>query len=335
MKPTVFSDVRNDMTIAQEEIFGPVLSIIGYDDEDAAAAIANDSAYGLSGGVWSADTDRAKAFARRVRTGQIEVNGGAFNPNAPFGGYKNSRLRPRVRPARLRGVPRGQVHAALTAARRRGHHATGERSRALPCRVGARIERRPGPLVQVSATTIVGQRPPRGRGSPGGAARPSPISRSSAMKDPVRVAVTGAAGQIGYALLFRIASGQMLGDDQPVILQLLEIPQAVGALEGVAMELDDCAFPLLAGVVCTDDPDTAFGDADYGLLVGAMPRKQGMERADLLSANGAIFTAQGKAISRLGGAGSEDPGRRQPGQHQRAHRPEQRAEHPPTVSSPP
>jgi malate dehydrogenase len=117
------------------------------------------------------------------------------------------------------------------------------------------------------------------------------------MKDPVRVAVTGAAGQIGYALLFRIASGQMLGDDQPVILQLLEVPQAVGALEGVRMELDDCAFPLLAGVVCTDDPDTAFGDADYGLLVGAMPRKEGMERADLLSANGAIFTTQGKAIS--------------------------------------
>jgi aldehyde dehydrogenase (NAD+) len=90
VKPTVFSDVRNDMTIAQEEIFGPVLSIIGYEGEDAAAAIANDSAYGLSGGVWSADTDRAKAFARRVRTGQIEVNGGAFNANAPFGGYKNS-----------------------------------------------------------------------------------------------------------------------------------------------------------------------------------------------------------------------------------------------------
>jgi len=117
------------------------------------------------------------------------------------------------------------------------------------------------------------------------------------MKDPVRVAVTGAAGQIGYALLFRIASGQMLGDDQPVVLQLLEVPQAVGALEGVRMELDDCAFPLLAGVVATDDAETAFGDADYGLLVGAMPRKEGMERADLLSANGAIFTTQGKAIS--------------------------------------
>jgi malate dehydrogenase len=117
------------------------------------------------------------------------------------------------------------------------------------------------------------------------------------MTDPVRVAVTGAAGQIGYALLFRIASGQMLGDDQPVILQLLEIPQAVGALEGVRMELEDCAFPLLAGVVCTDDANRAFDGADYGLLVGAMPRKEGMERADLLSANGAIFTAQGKAIS--------------------------------------
>ena len=118
------------------------------------------------------------------------------------------------------------------------------------------------------------------------------------MPEPVRVAVTGAAGQIGYALLFRIASGQMLGPDQPVVLQLLEIPQAVGALEGVRMELEDCAFPLLAGVVCTDDADQAFEGAEYGLLVGAMPRKEGMERADLLSANGAIFTAQGKAISR-------------------------------------
>jgi malate dehydrogenase len=117
------------------------------------------------------------------------------------------------------------------------------------------------------------------------------------MADPVRVAVTGAAGQIGYALLFRIASGQMLGDDQPVVLQLLEIPQAMGALEGVRMELDDCAFPLLAGVVCTDDANRAFEGADHALLVGAMPRKEGMERADLLSANGAIFTAQGKAIA--------------------------------------
>jgi malate dehydrogenase len=117
------------------------------------------------------------------------------------------------------------------------------------------------------------------------------------MKDPVRVAVTGAAGQIGYALLFRIASGAMLGDDQPMILQLLEIPQAVGALEGVRMELDDCAFPLLAGVVATDDANRAFEGANYALLVGAMPRKEGMERADLLSANGAIFSVQGKALS--------------------------------------
>jgi malate dehydrogenase len=122
------------------------------------------------------------------------------------------------------------------------------------------------------------------------------------MKDPVRVAVTGAAGQIGYALLFRIASGEMLGDDQPVILQLLEIPQAVGALEGVRMELDDCAFPLLAGVVATDDANAAFDGVNYALLVGAMPRKAGMERSDLLSANGAIFTAQGKALS-AGAAG--------------------------------
>jgi malate dehydrogenase len=118
------------------------------------------------------------------------------------------------------------------------------------------------------------------------------------MPSPVRVAVTGAAGQIGYSLLPRIASGQLLGSDQPVILQLLEITPALAALEGVAMELDDCAFPLLAGILRTDDADVAFGDADYALLVGAMPRKQGMERSDLLAANGAIFTAQGAALSR-------------------------------------
>jgi malate dehydrogenase len=114
---------------------------------------------------------------------------------------------------------------------------------------------------------------------------------------PVRVAVTGAAGQIGYSLLFRIAAGEMLGPDQPVVLQLLEITPALKALDGVAMELEDGAFPLLAGIVKTDDADTAFGDAEYALLVGAMPRKAGMERSDLLEANGAIFTAQGKSLS--------------------------------------
>ena len=118
------------------------------------------------------------------------------------------------------------------------------------------------------------------------------------MTTPVRVAVTGAAGQIGYSLLFRIASGSMLGPDTPVALQLLEITPALGALEGVRMELDDCAFPLLSEVVCTDDADVAFGDADVALLVGAMPRKAGMERADLLSANGGIFKPQGEALSR-------------------------------------
>jgi len=116
--------------------------------------------------------------------------------------------------------------------------------------------------------------------------------------EPIRVAVTGAAGQIGYSLLFRIASGAMLGEDQPVILQLLEITPALGALHGVAMELEDCAFPLLADVVETDDADVAFGDAGVALLVGAMPRKAGMERADLLSANGGIFKPQGEALSR-------------------------------------
>jgi malate dehydrogenase len=113
----------------------------------------------------------------------------------------------------------------------------------------------------------------------------------------MRVAVTGAAGQIGYSLLFRIASGEMLGKDQPVILQLLDLPQALQAVKGVMMELEDCAFPLLAGMVATDDPSVAFKDADICLLVGARPRTKGMERADLLSANGAIFTVQGKAIA--------------------------------------
>jgi malate dehydrogenase len=117
------------------------------------------------------------------------------------------------------------------------------------------------------------------------------------MKSPVRVTITGAAGQIGYQLAFRIASGQMLGADQPVILQLLEIPPALPALNGVVMELDDCAFDTLAGVVATDDPNVAFKDSDYALLVGAKPRGPGMERNDLLEANAAIFSVQGKAIN--------------------------------------
>ena len=117
------------------------------------------------------------------------------------------------------------------------------------------------------------------------------------MKSPVRVTVTGAAGQISYGLLFRIASGDMLGPDQPVILQLLEIPPAMNALNGVVMELDDCAFPLLKGIVATDDPNVAFKDSDFALLVGAMPRKKGMERKDLLTANSKIFSVQGKAIN--------------------------------------
>ncbi len=117
------------------------------------------------------------------------------------------------------------------------------------------------------------------------------------MKSPVRVTITGAAGQIGYQLAFRIASGQMLGANQPVILQLLEIPPALDALHGVVMELHDCAFPTLAGVVATDDPNIAFKDSDYALLVGARPRGPGMERKDLLEANAAIFSVQGKAIN--------------------------------------
>jgi len=121
------------------------------------------------------------------------------------------------------------------------------------------------------------------------------------MKSPVRVAVTGAAGQIGYSLLFRIASGEMLGKDQPVILQMLELPmeKAQAALKGVMMELEDCAFPLLAGMVGTDDPEVAFKDADIALLVGARPRGPGMERRDLLLENAKIFTVQGAALNKV------------------------------------
>ncbi|MEV6031781.1 malate dehydrogenase [Nonomuraea sp. NPDC052116] len=120
---------------------------------------------------------------------------------------------------------------------------------------------------------------------------------ASSANGPVKVTVTGAAGQIGYALLFRIASGQLLGTDVPVKLSLLEIPAAVKAAEGTAMELDDCAFPLLSGIEITDDPNVAFAGANVALLVGAMPRKAGMERGDLLGANGGIFGPQGKAIN--------------------------------------
>jgi malate dehydrogenase len=117
------------------------------------------------------------------------------------------------------------------------------------------------------------------------------------MKPPVRVAVTGAAGQIGYSLLFRIASGEMFGSDQPVILQLMEITPALNALNGVVMEINDCAYPLVQGVVVTDDGEKAFGDADFAMLVGAKPRSKGMERGDLLTENGKIFKPQGKAIN--------------------------------------
>ncbi|MCL7929738.1 malate dehydrogenase [Halomonas llamarensis] len=117
------------------------------------------------------------------------------------------------------------------------------------------------------------------------------------MKDPVRIAITGGAGQISYSLIFRIAAGDMLGPDQPVILQLLEIPPAMDALSGVVMEVNDCAFPLVQDIVATDDPNVAFKDADFALLVGARPRGPGMERKDLLEANAAIFSVQGKALN--------------------------------------
>ncbi len=144
------------------------------------------------------------------------------------------------------------------------------------------------------------------------------------MKAPVRVAVTGAAGQIGYSLLFRIASGEMLGQDQPVILQLLELPidKAQAALKGVMMELEDCAFPLLAGMIGTADPKVAFKDADVALLVGAKPRGPGMERKDLLLENAKIFIEQGKALDAVAARDIQRARRRQPREHQCLHRDE-------------
>ena len=145
---------------------------------------------------------------------------------------------------------------------------------------------------------------------------------------PVTVTVTGAAGQIAYALLFRIASGQLLGPGHPVRLQLLEIPQAVKAAEGTAMELDDCAFPLLHSIEITDDARRAFDGTNIALLVGARPRGKGMERADLLEANGGIFGPQGAALNDACRRRRSRAGRRQPRQHQRAHRPRTRSRHP-------
>ena len=136
------------------------------------------------------------------------------------------------------------------------------------------------------------------------------------MSTPVNVTVTGAAGQIGYAILFRIAAGEMLGPDTEVKLRLLEIPDAIKAAEGTAMELDDCAFPLLRGIDISDDPKEAFDGTNIALLVGARPRSKGMERADLLEANGGIFKPQGEAINERRRRRRQGAGRRQPGQHQ-------------------
>ncbi len=145
---------------------------------------------------------------------------------------------------------------------------------------------------------------------------------------PLKVAVTGAAGQIGYSLLFRLASGSLLGPDRPIELRLLEIEPALKALEGVVMELDDCAFPLLAGVEIGADANKIFDGVNLALLVGARPRGPGMERSDLLEANGAIFTAQGKALNERRRRRRPHRRDRQPGQHQRADRDEQRPRHP-------
>ena len=144
------------------------------------------------------------------------------------------------------------------------------------------------------------------------------------MNSPLHVAVTGAAGQIGYSLLFRIASGAMFGPDQPVVLHLIEIAPALAALEGVAMELDDCAFPLLEKIIPTADLAEGFRDVNWALLVGSVPRKAGMERKDLLGINGKIFTGQGQAIAQHARFGCAGACRRQPVQHELPDRHEQR-----------
>ena len=149
------------------------------------------------------------------------------------------------------------------------------------------------------------------------------------MTPPTKVTVTGAAGQIGYAILFRIASGQLLGPDRPVELRLLEITPALKAAEGTAMELVDCAFPLLAGIDISDDPAVAFDGTNIGLLVGARPRGPGMERGDLLEANGGIFRPQGQAINAARRGRHPCARRRQPGEHECADRDEQRTRRPP------
>ena len=145
---------------------------------------------------------------------------------------------------------------------------------------------------------------------------------------PLNVAITGAAGQIAYSLLFKVASGLMLGLDQPVSLRLLEVPAALGALKGVVMELEDCAFPLVSSLVASSDPHEAFGDADVAVLVGARPRSKGMERRDLLEANGAIFSVQGQALAASAKPRREGARGGQPGQHQLPDRRPQRRDGP-------
>ena len=259
------------MTIAQEEIFGPVLSIIPYDDEDD--AVAHRQRLALRPVRWRVVGRRGAGQGGRPPASapaRSRSTAAAFNPNAPFGGYKQSGY----------GREYGK-HGFEEFLEIKSMQPVASEAASQPCQEAA--------LAAVSAEPVRGGRRP-------GADR-SRRRVGSPMNDPVRVAVTGAAGQIGYSLLFRIASGAMLGPDQPVILQMLEITPALGALQGVCMELDDCAFPLLAGMVQTDDANVAFGDVDVALLVGAMPRKEGMERSDLLAANGGIFKPQGKALS--------------------------------------
>ena len=269
------------MTIAQEEIFGPVLSIIPYDDEDDAVRIANDTVYGLAGGVW----------ARRPRPGQ---EGGPPDPHRPGRGQRR-RVQPRWRPSAATSSRATAARPASSGSR------SSSRSSRCSCSVSSGAGREPRTALRV------------GCGQPclHLFASPSPAP-------PARSATASCSAS---------PAAPCSGPTSPSILQLLEITPALDGPQRRGDGARRLRLPAARRASCRPTtPNVAFGDVDYALLVGAMPRKAGMERSDLLSANGAIFTAQGKALSGLGRARRQGPRRRQPGQHQLPHRHEQRAE---------
>ena len=267
------------MTIAQEEIFGPVLSIIPYDTEDEAIAIANDTVYGLAGGVWSGDAERAKRVARQIRTGQVDVNGGGFNPLAPFGGYKQSGIGRELGKFGLEEfleVKSLQLVVSVFGASRR------------PLRCIARV-----------------------RGMPA----------------PVRVAVTGAAGQIGYSLLFRIASpARCWARTSPSSCSCSRSRRRSTRCAASRWSSRTARSRSSTDVVQTDDPNVAFDDANYALLVGVGAPQGGHGAQGPARGQRHDLHRSGQGALRQRGGRHQDPRRRQPGQHQLPDRDEQRAE---------